>query len=101
MTAIVVSGATPFGSLSNEAVNQLIDCIATIHRVRLAAAQAQSGASPAGVALETGSNFGVVPSGTPGEQGDAYVYALNVLDDAAQAFLAANQASITALDNGE
>jgi hypothetical protein len=100
MTAIVVSSATPFGAMSNEAISNLISAIDDLHRVRLAAAAAKTGVSPTGTALETGSNFGVVPSGTPGEQGDAYAYALEVLDDAAQAFLAASQSQITALDNG-
>ena len=62
---------------------------------------AQSGApAPIGAALETGSNFGVVPDGTPGEKGADYAYALNVLDDALQAFLTANSGAITTLDNG-
>ncbi len=100
MTAIVVNGATPFGALSNAAINQLRGVIDDIHRVRLAAAAAVAGVSPAGTAVETGSNFGVVPSSTPGEQGDAYVYALNVLDDALQSFGVAYQGQITALDNG-
>src|SRR5512139_2241271 len=102
MPAIIVSGATPFGALSNAAVGKLVDAITSIHRVRQAAAAAQSGApAPIGAALETGSNFGVVPSSTAGAQGAAYAYALNVLDDALQAFLTANQGQITALDNGE
>lgn len=101
MTATIVNGATPFGALSNAAVAKLIDAIETIHRVRLAAALAQTGATePTAAALETGSNFGVVPNATPGEKGADYAYALNVLDDALQAFLTANQGSITTLDNG-
>jgi hypothetical protein len=101
MSAIIVNGDTPFGSMSNNGIADLIDAIANLHRVNLAAAAAQSGApAPPGAALETGSNFGVVPSDTPGEQGAAYAYALDVLDQALQAFLAANQAQITALDNG-
>ena len=101
MAAIIVNGATPFGSLSNAAIADLISAVEDLHRVNLAAAAAQSGApDPVGAALETGSNFGVLPSETPGEQGAAYAYALDALDQALQAFLAANKAQITALDNG-
>jgi hypothetical protein len=101
MTAIIVNGATPFGALSNGGIADLISAIDELHRVNLAAAAAQSGApEPTGAALETGSNFGVMPSATPGEQGAAYAYALDVLDQALQAFLEANKAQITALDNG-
>lgn len=100
MTAIVVNGATPFGAMTNTAVNNLIHAIDDIHRVRLAEAAAQSGASPpTGAALE-GGNFGVTPGTPPGDQGEAWAYAIEVLDDALQAFKTANQASLTALDNG-
>jgi len=100
MTAIVVNGATQFGGMTNAAVNNLIHAIDDIHRVRLAEAAAQSGAdAPTGAALE-GGNFGVTPGAAPGDQGAAWAYAVEVLDDALQAFRAANQASITALDNG-
>ena len=101
MSATIVNGSTPFGALSNDAVSKLIYAIDTIHRVSLAAAMAQSGApDPVGAALETGSNFGVVPNETPGAKGADYAYALNVLDGALQAFLAANSGAITTLDNG-
>jgi hypothetical protein len=101
MAAIIVNGATPFGSLSNAAIADLLSAIDDLHRVNLAAAAAQSGVpEPTGTALETGSNFGVMPSATPGEQGAAYSYALDVLDGALQAFLEANKDQITALDNG-
>ena len=101
MSAIIVNGATPFGGMSNAAINKLVSAIDDIHRVRQAAAAAQSGApDPAGAALETGSNFGVVPSATPGAKGADYAYALNVLDDALQALLTNNGGQITALDNG-
>lgn len=100
MTAIIVNGSTPFGGMANAAVNNLIHAINDIHRVRQAEAAAQSGAgSPTGQALE-GGNFGVTASVTPGDQGAAWAFALENLDNALQAFLTANQASITALDNG-
>ncbi len=101
MAAIIVNGDTPFGGMSNAAISKLIEAIGDIHRVRQAATQAQTGApEPVAAALEAGSNFGVVPSATPGEKGADYAYALGVLDDALQALLTANQGQITALDNG-
>ena len=101
MSAIIVNGSTPFGALSNAAIAKLIEAAAELHRCKLASAAAQNGApDPIGAALETNSNFGVVPSTTPGEQGAAYAYALDVLDQALQAFVVANQGQITALDNG-
>jgi hypothetical protein len=102
MSAIIVNGSTPFGGMSNAGIANLISAIADLHRVNLAAAAAQSGApDPTGAALETGSNFGVMPDPVEaGKQGTAYSYALDVLDQALQAFLAANKDQITALDNG-
>jgi hypothetical protein len=102
MTAIIVNGSTPFGSLSNAAISRLITTIHDIHRVRQAAAAAQTGAAnPVGAALETGSNFGVVPSSTAGAKGADFAYALNILDDALQTLLTNYQGQITALDNGQ
>lgn len=102
MSAIIVNGAAPFGAISNKAIQNLISAIDDIHRVNLAAAAAQSGAaSPVAAALETGSNFGVVASDTPGEKGADYAYALGLLDAALQTFKSTNQGFITALDNGE
>jgi hypothetical protein len=101
MTAIIVNGSTPFGGLANAAISDLITAIRDIHRVNLAQAAAQNGApSPLGAALEAGTNFGVVPSSTAGAQGAAWSFALATLDNALQTFATANQASITALDNG-
>jgi hypothetical protein len=101
MPGIIVSSSTPFGAMANTAVDNLIAAINDIHRVNLAQGAAQSGAAtPTAAALETGSNFGIVPSTTPGAQGAAWAYALENLDTALQTFLAANVASITALDNG-
>jgi hypothetical protein len=100
MTAIVVNGSTPFGGLVNEAINNFISASAAIHRANLAQAAAQNGAAePTAAALE-GGNFGVVPDDTPGQQGAAWAYALDVLDTALQGFLTTHQGQITALDNG-
>jgi len=102
MSAIIVNGSTPFGSITNAAIANLISAIRDIHRVRLAEAAAQNGATaPVAAALETGSNFGVIPGATAGAQGAAWAFALENLDNALQTFLTANQASITALDNGD
>lgn len=102
MTAIIVNGSTPFGGMANAAIANLQSAIKDIHRVRLAETAAQSGATtPTAAALEAGSNFGVTPlSGSPGTQGAAWAFALENLDNALQTFLTANQASVTALDNG-
>lgn len=101
MTATIINGATPFGGITVNAVSNLIDAIKDIHRVRLAMVSAQAGAPDQGVALETGSNFGVVPGTTPGTKGADFAFALTVLDDALQSFLTTNQNVITALDNGK
>jgi len=100
MSSIIVNGATPFGAMSNVAIANLIGSIAAIHRIAQAAAIAQIGVTPAGAAVETGSNFGVIPSAVAGAQGAAFVYAIDTLDNALQAFLVINQGAITALDNG-
>jgi len=102
MTAIIVNGSTPFGGMCNHAISNLIAGIRDIHRVRLAAAAAQSGAAvPTAAALETGTNFGVAVSGAAGAKGADWAFALNSLDDALQTFLTTNQGFITALDNGD
>jgi len=100
MPAIVVNSATPFGSMSNAAISKLIEAIRDIHRIAQAASMAQTGVTPGGTAVETGSNFGVAASSTPGAQGAAYIFALTTLDNSLQAFLTTNQGAITALDNG-
>jgi hypothetical protein len=102
MSAIIIDGRTPFGGMSNAAISNLIKAIRDIHRVNLAQAAAQSGApSPTAAALETGSNFGVAVSGAAGAKGADFAFAVATLDTALQAFLAANQGAITALDNGD
>jgi hypothetical protein len=49
----------------------------------------------------SGSNFGVAVSGAAGAKGADFAFAVATLDTALQAFLAANQGAITALDNGD
>jgi hypothetical protein len=102
MTAIIVNGSTPFGALSNELVDNLYAANQAITRLQAAAADAASGfTGTAGAEFEgAGSNFGVVASATPGQQGVAWQYALNVLAQNWATFWAAAQPNISALDNG-
>ena len=101
MSAIIVNGATPFGGMSNQMVDNLNAVNQAMSRLQAAVADAASGyAGTAGTEYETGSNFGVTPGASPGAQGAAYAYALNVLTGNWATFWAANLASISALDNG-
>ena len=87
--------------MSNQMVDDIARVTQAVGRLQGAAAAAASGyGGTAGTEFETGSNFGVVPSATPGAQGAAWQYALGNLYTAWQNFLTAAQASITALDNG-
>lgn len=101
MSAIIVNGATPFGGMSNQMVDTLNQGNTMITRLAAAVADAASGYSgTAGTEYETGTNFGVTPSATPGAQGQAYAFALNSLATNWAAFWTANAAFISALDNG-
>jgi len=101
MSAIIVNGSTPFGGMSNQMVDNLNAANQAITRLQAAVADAASGyGGTAGTEYETGSNFGVVPNSVPGDRGAAFAYALNVLAGNWATFWAANQASISALDNG-
>lgn len=101
MSSIIVNGATPFGGMSNGMVDSLNGVNEAITRLAAAAADAASGyTGTAGTEYETGTNFGVVPSATPGAQGSAYAFALNNLASNWAAFWSANAAYISALDNG-
>jgi hypothetical protein len=72
-----------------------------ITRLQAAVANAASGfGGTAGTEYETGSNFGVVPSGAPGSKGADYAYAVANLSAAWQTFWSAAVGSIEALDNG-
>lgn len=101
MSAVVVNGATPFGAMSNQMVENFFAVDQAVARLQAAVADAASGYSgTAGTEYETGSNFGVVPSATPGAQGAAWAYAINVFANNWATFRAANIASISQLDNG-
>jgi hypothetical protein len=99
--AIIVSNAAPFGAMSNTMIDNIQSVTEAIDRLQAAAAAASSGyGGTAGTEFETGTNFGVTPDATPGQQGAAWQFALGNLYTAWQNFLTAAQASITALDNG-
>jgi len=102
MTATIISNTPPFGALTNEAVARLYEANDLVTRLTTAVATAASGYSGvAGTEYEGNStNFGVVASGTPGENGAAYAYAVNVLGGAWTTFWASAKASIEQLDNG-
>jgi hypothetical protein len=101
MTSVVVSNATPFGQMSNTMVENFWAIDQAITRLQAAIASASSGfAGTAGTEYETGSPFGVVQSSTPGAQGAAWAYAVNVLAGNWATFRAVAIASIDAIDNG-
>lgn len=101
MAECIVPNTAPFGALSNQAVAELISAADKFSRLKAAVANAASGyGGTAGTEYESGTNFGVVPSGTPGEKGADFAYALNVLADNMAAFMAANAGQIALLDNG-
>jgi len=102
MTAVIVSGATPFGAMSNSMVENFYQLDQQITRLASAAADAASGyTGTAGTEYEGNStNFGVVAGSAPGANGAAWAYAINVLATNWAAFKTANLASIQQLDNG-
>ncbi len=102
MTATIISNTPPFGALTNQTVANLFEVNAAMIRLSAAVATAASGyGGTAGTEYEgNGTNFGVAPSGTPGENGAAYAYALGNLSNAWTTFWTAAVASIEALDNG-
>ena len=101
MSSTIVDGSTPFGGMSNKMVEDIYAVDEAMKRLSAAVATAASGyAGTAGVEYETGSNFGVVPSATPGENGAAFAFALNTMKPFWDTFIAAAQASLNQLDNG-
>lgn len=101
MTSIVVNGSTPFGGMSNAIVDQLNLLNTEVTRLQAASANASTGyAGTAGTEYETGTNFGVVPSTTPGAQGQNWAYAVGQLAAAWATFWTTAEANVNALDNG-
>lgn len=101
MTAIVVSGATPLGGISNQIAADAQKLNNEVVRLEAAIAQASSGyGGTAGTQFETGTNFGVAPTGTPGQAGADWRFAMDSFAANWATFWAANKAYIAALDQG-
>jgi hypothetical protein len=101
MTATIISNTPPFGALTNATVAQLFAVNQAVVRLQAAVANAATGYSgTAGTEYETGTNFGVAASATPGQKGADYAYAVANLGTAWATFWTAALASIQALDNG-
>lgn len=101
MTSVVVNGATPFGGMSNQLVENIWTVDEAITRLSAAVAIAASGyGGISGTEYETGTNFGVVPDATPGAQGLAFAFAVNTLAGDWTTFRTAALAAIEQLDNG-
>lgn len=101
MTAVVINGATPFGGMSNEMVENIWMVDEAITRLAAAVATAAAGfGGTAGTEYETGSNFGVVPSGTPGAKGADFAFAVGTLNGHWLTFRTAALSAINQLDNG-
>jgi hypothetical protein len=101
MSSVVVNGSTPFGAMSNQMIENIWAVDEAMTRLAAAVATAASSyGGTAGTEYETGTNFGVVPSATPGAQGAAWAYALNVLAGDWGTFKSSALSSIEQLDNG-
>lgn len=102
MTATIISNTPPFGALTNKTVANLRAANDAVLRLQEAVATAASGyEGEAGTEYEgPATNFGVVPSDTPGEQGSAYAYAVGQLATAWADFWQAALPSIQQIDNG-
>jgi len=81
MTATIISNTPPFGLMTNDMVANLHTVNEQMTRLQEAVATAASGyGGTAGTEYEgNATNFGVLASATPGEQGSNYAFALNTL----------------------
>ena len=112
-TIISNAGQYTFGMMTNRLIGGLISAGTSINRLQEAIATASSGyEGTPGTEFEIpGSNmmgglqvsnlFGVVASTVPGEQGQAYAYAVGQLHAAWQSFWATAQPYVEQLDNGQ
>jgi hypothetical protein len=110
MTTTIISqnGSYPFGLMTNQAVSKMIATNTAMERLQEAIATASSGYTgepgtefEVPVNMMSGTNlFGVVPSATPGEQGQAYAYAVGALNTEWEKFWTAARPYIEQLDNG-
>jgi hypothetical protein len=107
MTTTVISNGASYGAMTNQAIGKLISLNSTLERLTDAISTASSGyTGTPGTEFETSANlgaqnlFGVQPSETPGEQGTAYSYAMNRLQEEWSTFWAVAEPFIEQLDNG-
>lgn len=101
MTSVVVNGATPFGGMSNSMIENIwaVDQAITRLSAAVSTAAAGYGGTP-GTEYETGTNFGVAPSSTPGAKGSDFAFAMQTLANQWTTFRAAALGAIEQLDNG-
>ena len=102
MTATIISNTPPFGAMTNKTVAGPHTANEAVTRLKEAVATAASGyeGTPGTEYEGPATNFGVVPSDTPGEQGSAYAYAVGQLATAWATFWTAALPSIEQIDNG-
>lgn len=109
MAAIIIPTGTSFGGMTNQMVSRLASLDSTLKRLSEGIATASAGyEGTPGTQFESANtmppfsqnNFGIVPSETPGEQGEAYRYAMDQLKVEWDKFWTAAQPYVAALDNG-
>ena len=115
MTAIIIPNnqmAYPFGQQTNQAIGRLVSLNASLGRLGEAISTANSGFSgEPGTQFETGNTDpkNVVPNlfgiqadpANPGQQGQAYSYAMGRLSEEWLKFWAVAKDFVEALDNGQ
>jgi hypothetical protein len=118
MASTIIANTSPytFGQMTNQTVSRVISLNTQLTRLQEAIATASSGyEGTPGTEFEVRGNsnmvmpsslaagqnlFGVLASDTPGEQGQAYSYAVGQLHAAWQTFWTAAAPYIEQLDNG-
>lgn len=100
--SIIINSMPTFGAMTNNTVSQLFILNAAINRINAAVANASSGHSGAPGTEYEGPNtlFGVVPSDTPGAQGQAFASAMVTIVENWNTFWDAAQGALDSLDNG-
>jgi hypothetical protein len=117
MSSVIISNQASFGQLTNQSVAKLVSANTQMARLTEAVATASSGyEGTPGTEFETVSGAQVMPAsmpqGTnlfqvqanpnaPGEQGQAYRYAIDNLKEHWATFWTAAQPYISAIDNGQ
>lgn len=101
MSSLIINGATTFGGLSNEMIDNIWEVDQAMERLSAAVAVAASGyGGTPGTEYETGTNFGVAPSAVPGAKGSDFAYAVGLLSNHWTTFKASALGAIQQLDNG-